>query len=319
MKRIALLIIALVVGILGFGSFSHDAAADTIMNSLTVSPPYQMIELVPGETYTGAIKVASQAKSDVATKYEISVGPFSEHGEEGDKDDYGVVDYIASSTYNQMVDWIELDKTEGTVEPNETQIVPFKIRVPEDAPAGGQYASLIVKDASGKESAGQGVAVQSVMQVLSVIYANVMGETKTEGEILENAMPSFMLNGPLIAESIVENNGNVHTEAEYTLQVWPLFSGEEICTNEEKPDKSLILPGDTKRYHTQTCDLPSVGIFKAKQVVKIFGETSILERTVIVCPLWLLFLILFVIIAIVIWVAMKIRGGKKHSNRDSDD
>lgn len=318
MKRITLLIIALMMGILGFWSFSHDVAADTIMNSLTVSPPYQIIELVPGETYAGAIKVSSQAKSDVATKYEISVGPFSEHGREDDNDDYGVVDYIASSTYNQMVDWIELDKTVGTVEPNETQIVSFKIHVPEDAPAGGQYASIIVKDATAKESVGQGVAVQSVMQILSVIYANIMGETRTEGEILENTIPSFMLNGPLVTSSMVKNNGNVHTDAEYILQVWPLFSGEEICTNEEKPETSLILP-ETERYHMQTCNLPSVGIFRAKQTVRIFGETSIVERIVIICPLWLIFVIVIVLVALIFWIVFRVRSRKRANGSSKSD
>ena len=110
----------------------------------------------------------------------------------------------------------------------------------------------------------------------------------------------------------------MHTDAEYILQVWPLFSDEEVCTNEEEPDTSMIMP-ETERYHAQTCNLPSMGIFKAKQTVKIFGETSIIERTIIACPLWVLFLILFVIIAIVIWIVMKVRGSKKRGQSRSND
>ena len=97
------------------------------------------------------------------------------------------------------------------------------------------------------------------------------------------------------------------------LQVWPLFSDEEICTNEEQPETSLILP-ETERYHAQSCALPSVGIFKAKQTVKIFGEESIVEKMVIVCPIWLLFIIFFVIAAIIIWIVVRVqkrnRGNK---------
>ena len=77
-----------------------------------------------------------------------------------------------------------------------------------------------------------------------------------------------------------------------------------------------MLP-DTEKTHAQSCDLPSCGIFKAKQKVSIFGESSIVERTIIVCPLWLLFVILFGIIALIIWIFVKARK-RKGSRRDDE-
>lgn len=297
---------------------ANNAHAETVLTSLTVSPQHQSIMLVPGEVYHGSIKISSQSTSTRATGYNVSVGPFSETKGEDSKDDYGSVNFIDKSTYNMIVDWIEIEDATGSVEPNEMITIPFTVKVPKDAPAGGQYASLIVRDTTPPSYEDEGVAVDSVMQILSILYAEVAGETRTEGVINTNSMPSFLLNGPLTAESIVHNNGNVHTLAEYTLQVWPLFGDEEICTNEEKPDTSLVLP-ETERYHAQSCDLPSVGIFRAKQSVKIFDQVSEIEKMIIICPLWLLFLILFVIIAIVIWIVMKLRGSKKRSRNSSDD
>ena len=319
MKTIKKLLAILVVCLgLGWCLSVENVNAETVLTSLTVSPQHQSIMLVPGETYHGSIKVSSQSTSTRATGYAVSVGPFSETGADGAKDDYGTVNYIDKSTYNMIVDWIEIEDATGSVEPNEMKTIPFTVKVPKDAPAGGQYASIIVRDTTPPSYEDEGVAVDSVMQILSILYAEVAGETRTEGEISTNSMPSFLLNGPLTAESMVRNNGNVHTMAEYTFQVWPLFGNEEICTNEEKPETSLVMP-ETERYHAQSCDLPAVGIFRAKQTVKIFDQTSEIEKMVIICPLWLLFLILFVIIALIIWIVMKIRGSKKHSNRDSDD
>ena len=315
MKRIKVVIFALILGLCALGGsiLAKNVNAETVTNSLTVSPQYHPLVLVPGETYEGSIRVSSQASSTSATNFEVSVGPFSESKGEGSKDDYGAINYIDRSTYNQIVDWVKIEKPTGIVQPNETEIVPFKIVVPEDAPAGGQYASIIVKDTNPAVTQGEGVAINSVMQILSIIYAEIAGETKEDGIITNNSMPTFLLNGPLTAESMVKNNGNVHTKANYTLQVWPLFSGEEICTNEEAPEESVVLPG-TERYHAQVCDnLPAVGIFKAKQTVKIFGETSIIERTIFICPLWLIFVIVFVLIMIVAWLVMRIRG-----RRDDD-
>ena len=91
MKKIRIILSVLVVGII-CGCFGlNNVNADTIKNSLTVSPPNRMIVLTPGETYTGSIKVSSQAGSDVPTHYEVSVGPFSETGGENAKDDYGTI------------------------------------------------------------------------------------------------------------------------------------------------------------------------------------------------------------------------------------
>ena len=320
MKKKILNIVLLIVACVACSNirlFVVDAAEQK--QSMHVSPPNQRVVLVPGEKYSDSIMIYNANDSTRALKYELSIGSFSQKSGEEGKDDYEIVDHINVSTYNQMMDWITLDKTSGTVEPNEKDIVKYTIDVPEDVPAGGQYATIIVKDVTDKDIEKKGnVAVDSTFQFASIIYAEVAGDTKMEGVITDNSIPSFLLNGPLEAVSMVENKGNVHTDAEYTLQVWPLFGDEEICTNEEKPETSLILPG-TERYHAQSCDLPSVGIFRAKQIVKIFGETSIVERMVIICPLWLLFLILFAIIAIVIWIVMKIRGNKKRSRNSSDD
>ena len=118
-----------------------------------------------------------------------------------------------------------------------------------------------------------------------------------------------------MASSTVKNNGNVHTNAKYTLQVWPLFSDEEICTNEEEPATSLIMP-ETERMHVEECNLPSVGIFKVKQTVEIFGEKSVAEKTILMCPLWLLFLVLFAIIALVIWIVTKVK--KKPAKKEAE-
>ncbi len=317
MKKIKLLLAMLLLGcgVLGLNYGVLDASADEIKNSLTVSPQHQRIMLVPGETYHGSIKVSSQASSTRATEFDVSVAPFSETAGEGSRDDYGMVNYVDRTTYNMIVDWIDFEQSTDSVEPNDAVTIPFTITVPDNAPAGGQYASIVVKDASPHVSQDGGVAVDSVMQILSIIYAEVAGETKDDGVVLENTMSSFLLNGPLIAESMVRNDGNVHTMAQYTLQVWPLFSDEEICTNEEEPETSLVLP-ETERYHAQTCELPSVGIFKAKQTVKIFGEESTVEKMVFICPIWLLFIIFFVIAAIIIWLVMQIQKRKRNAKQD---
>ena len=277
---------------------------------MTVSPPKQKIVLVPGEVFQGTLKVSNAANAEKNLEYSATIGSFGLGKDENGNIDYNDTDVDTITEYNQMMEWIKLGKEHGSVAPNTTDTIPFTITVPEDAPAGGQYATIIVQNDTKDDSEAEGnVMIESIVRFASSIIAEVAGETRSEGEIIENTIPAFLLDNKLATAATVKNNGNVHTDASFTLQVWPLFGDEEICTNEEEPTTKMVMPG-TERMHSEECNLPSFGIFRAKQTVKIFGETSVAERVVVVCPLWLLFIIIFAIVSLVIWIVMKGRARK---------
>lgn len=294
----------------GLSTLNTNAATQT--RSMHVSPPNQRMILIPGEKYTDSLVVSNANDSTRDLKYELSIGSFSENGGENSKDDYGTVDHISISSYNQIMNWITLDREGGTVAPNGKEVVSYTINVPENAPAGGQYATILVKDVTDKDAPSDGnIKIGNTLQFGHIIYAEVAGETKQEGSILENNVPTFIFSTPLTVSSMVENKGNVHTDAEYTLEITPLFSNEEVYTNAEEPRTSLILP-ETKRYVAQTWDdAPMFGIFKVKQTVKLFGDVSTVEKTVIICPLWLLLVIVFVVVAVVVWLITRSKSRKK--------
>ena len=312
-----LLIIAMMA--LGSGLIIADrvSAEENVASSMFVTPMSQEMLLVPGEKYEGVISVSNSVSSQEDLRYKIAIGSYGIDRGDDDIDDYaGGIDVTTTTARNVMMDWITIDKDSGLIEPNGTDKITYTIDVPENAPAGAQYATILVikDDATDDNIESEGITMQSVYQIASRIIANVAGETIEKGTIADNSIPSFLLSNNLEVTSMVKNEGNVYTNAEYTLQVWPVFSDEEICTNEESPEANLILP-DTERYHTQTCNLPSVGIFRAKQTVKIFGEESTVEKMVIVCPIWLLFLIFFIIAVIIIWIIMRVRQRNNASKR----
>lgn len=295
-------------------------AENNIESSVFVSPMSQEISLIPGESFEGTISVSNAANAQGNLKYKIAVGSYGIKKGDGDIDDYsGGVDVETRTSHNEIMSWITIDSDHGSVEPNGTDKVNFQINVPENAPAGAQYATiLVVKDDDSREknNSTDAITMQNTYQLASRIIANVAGENIEKGAVTENNIPSFLTTGPLEATSMVRNDGNIYTDAEYTLQVWPLFSNEEICTNEEEAETSLVLP-ETERYHAQSCNLPTVGIFRAKQTVKIFGEESIIEKTIIVCPIWLLFIIIFVIFALIFYFIAKAKTRKKASQKTS--
>ena len=291
--------------------------------ALSVSPMSQRIILVPGETYEGTIAVINGSFAENSLRYSASIAPYSikTDSNSASKDDYDSFDVIDRSNYNTITDWTSLSKTEGELKPNDKEIITFTIKVPKDAPAGAQYMCILVSTTKDGNYEVQGTAngasahIESKTQLASAIFANVAGETVEKGSISENNMPSVLTTNKLEATSMVRNDGNIYTDATYTLQVWPLTSDEELCTNEEKAETSMILP-NTERYHVQTCNLPAVGIFRAKQVVKIFGEESVLEKTIFVCPVWLMILAVVIVVAIVITIVVMVRKRKKSALQD---
>ena len=315
-KKIKILILVFLIGGLFFGGLRVFAVDNRDMSyMMMISPPVEKIILMPGEVYNGSIDVSNPSTASKDLKYSVSVGSFGFRDDENGNTDYNNTDVDTITGYNQMMEWITLGKESGSVAPGTTDAVSYTVTVPEDAPAGGQYASIIFRDETGKDDGNnEGIAIENVVEFAASILAEVAGETREEGIIIDNNVPSFLLSNQLEATSMVRNEGNVHTDAEYTLQVWPLFSDEEICTNEENSETSIIMP-ETERYNTQTCDLPAIGVFKAKQTVKIFGETSVVERMVIVCPIWLMFIIIFVIFALIFYFVAKVKARKKAAKK----
>lgn len=309
MKKINLKIIAVAIATLFFGLL-RVGNVSAVGRAIAISPTSQRVVLTPGETYRGGMTVSNPNSATADLHYLVTVAPFYPARAEGSTDDYSGVDYTTKTNMNMIVDWLTVDNPTGTLAPNEEVTVSFSIQVPLDAPAGGQYAALLIRENPDvKTEEDDSMSVTEIMQMSHAIYADVAGETIEEGEILQNDIPSFLFNNTLQATSLVRNNGNVHVDAKYILQVWPMGSDEEICTNEESAGTGFIMP-NTERYHTETCVLPPFGIFRAKQTVKIFGEVSELEKTIIVCPLWALFLILFAIVALIIWIILKAKTRK---------
>lgn len=286
-------------------SFAPVAADDVPEYRIQMSPAREDIgDLKPGETYTGTFKIQNtgQKKFD----YTVSIEPYFVI------DEYYTSTFKGVEAYNDIVEWVKFSKTEGSLEPNSEDEIAYTVKVPADVPAGGQYAALIaeITGAEGETTSdGAGVAVRG--QIGMQLFSNVEGNTRKTAKIEDNKIPSFIFNPPISATSVVENTGNTHTSANYVLQVYPLFGDEEVYTNEESPATLVVLP-ETRRFNTISWDgAPHIGIFRVKQTVTVFDETSTTEKLVFLCPIWLLFIILLAIFCAIFWIFTRIRARKQ--------
>ena len=263
-------------------------------NTFVVTPMSQDFNLEPGGIYTGRIMVTNPGNSTEDFAYKISVAPYSVMGEGYD------ADLATISNRSMVVDWTKVENPEGSLKPNETAEINFTITVPENAPAGGQYASLLVTEDT-EAVAAQGVKVNSIFEIASLVYANVAGETVTGGEILENNIPGFIMSAPIEVGALISNTGNIHQTATTVLDVKNLMTGEIILPTEQNAGRyaEIIMPETTRRTNYEIADLPVVGVIQVSQTVYYNGVSSVEIKDVLICPIWLILVAVAIFLGII--------------------
>ena len=268
-------------------------------NEFSVTPMNQMVELVPGETYNFAVTVLNPVNSTENLDYKVHAAPYSVVTEAY------YADISTQTDHTRMADWITIPEPTGTLAPNETREIEFTITVPADAPGGGQYAAIMV-GIDNKNQNYDNMSVTNVLEIASIIYAKVDGEIIHKGEVLENNVPGFLTDPKINVSSLIVNEGNMHEIAEIAIKATNIFTGETIASAEldNGAYAELIMP-DSKRFLNKEVDeLPMIGIINVQQNIYYNGETSTVEKNVIVCPIWFLVLVVLTLTAI-IWKIVK--------------
>lgn len=279
-------------------------AEDKPTHHLGIAPTQSNLGTIkPGENYSGSFEVVNEGYG--TSEFEIDFAPYSIKNEK-----YEPV-FDATSSYTEIVKWITTSITEGALEPNQKQVVNFTVNVPENAHGGSQSAVIVVRLKTNDES--DKTAVNTVQQLGYLVFGNVDGDVIKTGKILENKLPQFLFNPPIYGSALVENTGNVYTVATHTLQVFPLFSDEEIFTNEEKPETSIVFPETKRLFNSEWEGAPQLGIFRVRHTVKIFDEESVVEKVVFLCPIWFLFIVILMVILIIFWIVSRIFKRKQEA------
>ena len=272
-------------------------------NTFTISPMSQFVSLTPGQTYSGSIKVVNPSGSTTDLEFSARVTPYSVIGQEYQ------ADLATVSNFSQIVDWVQLDTPTGTITPNSTAEIPFTITVPADAPAGGQYATIVVSQSSAVDN-----SISSIVGMASIIYADVAGETTHSGEVLDTSMPGFSFVTPVSIATTITNTGNVHETASVKLSVVNNVTGERIFPKSDQPDtfSEVIMPSSTRLLVRQLEGLPALGAVQVTQTVTYDGTESTFSGTLVLCPLWFIAIVAFTIFSIIFMLVFRARSRKQH-------
>ena len=276
-------------------------------NTFIVSPMSQFISLTPGQTYSGSIKVTNPSSSSTDLSYSATVTPYSVIGQEYQ------ADLATVSNFSQIVDWVDITTPTGTIAPNSSAEIPFTIIVPDNAPAGGQYATIVIS----QSSAAADDTISNVVGMASIIYADVAGETTHSGEILDTSMPGFSFTSPVPISATITNTGNVHETAYVTLSIVNNITGERIFPVKDQPDtfSEVVMPDSTRLIVRQLENLPALGVVSVTQTINYNGTESTFSSILVLCPVWFLALVLFTTFSIVFTIIFRIHSRRKRKNQ----
>lgn len=290
-----------------------------------LSPMAKRAYLEPGTTYDATIRITNPAIAKNTLHFKIEAVPYNVVNENYD------ADFRSETEYTKISNWITLDQDEGYVEPNNSTTITYHINVPADAPGGGQYCALSVRSLANEESTNSGenvTAVSDIIELSSIIYAQVNGDVKREGEILENKIPIISFKNPITTTMSFRNTGNVHQDATVAIKATNIITGQPImldgsdAENYDEEDTTsqgvanfneIVMPDSSRFVTRQVQGLPDLGIYKISQTVKFSGTENTVEHIIFMTPVWFLCLVIAVIastIALIVYRNKKRRKTK---------
>ena len=309
MKRVLQYIFGFIGGLLVIFALPVANANATGGFHVAISPVSMFLDLEAGTELTREFKIENA--NDEPTGYKIYASSYSLSDTTGD----AVFD--EETIYTELKDWISFYDGEsykktlaGTIEANSALTITFKITVPDDPPAVGQYASIFMETTGNSQATEVGVGVQANARVGLNLITKTNAIERREAEIVANSIPNFLLNEDISANFGVKNTGNVHVDAFQTLCVENLF-GELIYEyNGEIEGGKIVMPDKTIYAATTWEDSPWMGIYRITSTVTVpsLDLTSSESTIVVKIPpiiLALIVVLLTIIIAIIIILAIK--------------
>ncbi len=303
-RKLINLAVVLAIGLLAL-FFQTNALAEDKKHEILLSPASDTIDLKAGQTFEGKFKVYNTG--DIDFDFNVSASPYSVKNEDYDQD------FNQQTDQTQLSDWVEFEQVDYFIKAGESVDVKYKVDVPKDIPAGGQYAVLFAETALNSE----GSSIKANQRVGILLYAHTDGKTVLEGNADQPKIPKIKFDSNLVVKQLIENTGNTDFDATVQMTVKTLF-GKEIEINLNSPDgKQLhnregikVLPKSRRAIEVKWQSAPLFGLYKVNISTKFLDKTSESDGWVLFISPIIIAIIALAIIMIIIWS----RYGKPKQN-----
>ena len=245
-------------------------------------------------------------------RYRVYATPYVVSGENYDLD----FSENSSTTYTQISRWITFRDNSGQyvkeitseINPGETQLIRYRIQVPEDVPGGAQYAVIWAQTLPNTTNPN---GVQTISQAGMVVYGRSIGDTVQTASVDDYGFQRFSFGGNLKAQATIKNTGNTDFDAYYYYTAKTFF-GKEIYNEQD----SISTFPDTE-YHVNIDweNPPLLGIFTVNFRISA-ADTQVDEtHIVVIMPVFGLVLLILLLTVIIVWIIIIIRKRKERKAR----
>ena len=282
-------------------AYAADDKPEPVIPPLEISPVSTRVSLNQKEQKPGTIEVKNYGNEPLNIR--VYPTPFS--NADGNRN------FKNESDYTKISHWIKIKDDSGnyqdsvtfTMTPKQTKTISYKIDVPSNAPAGGQYATIFFESLDDQKSED---SIKTTTRVGMLIYANVAGELIREANITNIRTNSFITSDNLKVSYTVENKGNIDFQASTTLQVSSLF-GRQLYNDTEL---TTVFPDSSENVEFEWKDTPGFGLYNLHYKIRALDQTIEKNELILVASPFALIIIGILIVVLILAIVYRARLNK---------
>lgn len=148
-----------------------------------------------------------------------------------------------------MIGWISVDNGPYLIPPGKSQDVPFTIKVPSDAAAGGYYGSLVITKLNSQEP-GKDVDIALSTRVASLLFVTIGSKTRNDALAVEHfTVPRQLYLAPPIKFLVtLKNTTDIHLQPHGTVDLTNTFTGKRTARLLVNEDSLYLFPNTEKSF-----------------------------------------------------------------------
>lgn len=217
--KITKVLFALFLTLVFFSTTNLVHAQDSL--TLSISPSLYDMSVNPGQEWRSTLRIINVNDFDL-TVY-IDVVNFSPKGEGGDGKFLPVSSTDADGS--TIAEWFTINREAIVVPREQSQEVPFSVRVPIGVSPGGHFAAILVGTKPPATEANES-KVQTSQMVTSLFFARVAGDINELGSIREFTTDKYLNSPEATFDLRFENKGNVHLQPRGDIVIYNMWGQE---------------------------------------------------------------------------------------------
>lgn len=205
--------------------------------AIGIRPLRNELNVKPGESAKSEVTVVNETKADFMAEPIVQV--FYKNDEKG----FPIYPSKEEKQTENILSWLSISKQPILVPAGKSVTVPFIIKVPSNAIAGGKYLTIAYQPI--KKEKGSGISTN--VRAASLLYITVEGKVTQSAEVSQFALPSKLAGDqPFVFEVGFKNTGNIYLKPKGSITILDAATNTQITgiTQYADPKTSKLINSD---------------------------------------------------------------------------